>query len=189
MIKDLERYLQNWQYVLQFAARLIDHYEIGKESVRIGAVTFSQTARLEFPLNRYYVVQSMKEALMRLPYVGRQTNLAEAIRTAREQCFQIHNGDRRNTPNLAIIVTVGESDQQILAPAVSEAQMLMNLNTRIVLVGVSNDLGFLRQVSSTPQIQGQGFFQATDFATLPGMSQQVVENTCVAPTSLPGNYI
>ena len=167
---------------------MIDHYEIGKESVRIGVVTFSESARLEFPLNRYYVAQMMKNALLRLHYIGQQTNMAAAIRTAREQCFQIDAGDRSHIPNLAIIITVGESDQQILSPAVTEAQMLMSLNTRIVVVGVSNDMGLLRQVSSTPQISGQSFFQATYFESLSGMSRQVVEGTCFAPTAEPGNY-
>ena len=171
----------NWELQLEFLSRLIDLFTIGPDATKIGAVIFSEQVNLAFSLDTYTDAQSVKEALLRLPYLGQTTNTPEGLRVTREQCFNRENGDRSGVLNLAIFISDGvphPADRR--DPAVREAEALKNTGASVVAIGVTNiiDADLLKRISSAPQIENQNYFTATDFAALPEIRKSVGEGTC-----------
>ena len=176
--RDPSRLNENWQYMLQFASSLVEKYNVGMQAVRIGAVVFSDRANLEFELNRYSDTKSVMDAINRIRYTGRNTNMAAGIEMARQECFRSDRGDRQNVQNLAILITPTDGPRQMLTDAIRQAVALMDMNTRMVTVGITNDMSLLSQMSSTPQTDGRDYYRVDSFQNLQYMSQNLVQNTC-----------
>ena len=47
----------------------------------------------------------MQEAISRVGIMGSSTNTAAALQAMRTEQFVAHQGDRRNVPNIAILIT------------------------------------------------------------------------------------
>ena len=143
---------------------------------------FSDQASLEFPLNRYYNPDDLKSAIFRMQCIGQTTNTPEAIRIARQQCFDPQTNDRPDVQNLAIIITDGvpyPPDRR--DPAFRQAQILRSTGARLVAIGITDDVDreVLRQLSSLPQVEGQNFFMSTSFRVLNEISESVSAESCV----------
>ena len=173
----------NWVTQLEFLTRIVDRFTVSPNDVRIGAVVFSDHAELAFKLNNFTDAEAVKNAIFNMKYLNQSTNTAEAFRLAREQCFNVTNGDRHNIPNLAILISDGrpEPDENIRVPAaLAEAEALKNTDVILLAIGVTNhiDEDFLRSVSSAPQIEGQNYFLTADFNYLGTIQKSVVEEAC-----------
>ena len=83
----------NWQPQLDFLSNLMDLFTIWPDATKVGAVVFSELVNLAFTLNTFTDVQSVKGAILRLAYLGETTNIPEAPKVTREQCFSHQNGD------------------------------------------------------------------------------------------------
>ena len=172
----------NWQLLLNFLANLVDYFQIGPDDTQIGAVIFSDDASLEFPLNRYYDPAALKSAILRMRCMGQTTNTPEAIRIARQQCFDPQSNDRPDVQNLAIIVTDGVPyPPERREPAFRQAQILRSTGARLVAIGITDDIDVdvLRQLSSLPQVEGQNYFTAPSFRVLNEISESVSAESCV----------
>ena len=164
---------------MQFVNSLVEKYNVGMEDVRIGAVVFSDRANLEFELNRYSDAKSVMDAINRIRYSGFSTNMAAGIEMAREECFRVDRGDRLNVQNLAILITPTDGPRQMLTEAIRQSVALMGMmNTRMVTVGITNDMSLLSQMSSMPQVNGRDYYMVNNFQDLQSLSQSVVQNTC-----------
>ena len=173
----------NWTTQLKFLSDLVGDFTVGPDATRIGAVVFSEQVRLVFPLDRYNTVSEVQDAISSIAYMGQTTNTPEALIETRSQCFNPSTGDRPNVVNLAIIVTDGlPYPANRRSPALDAAVALRNAGVRMVAVGITDafDEAFLKAMSSPPQIEGQNFFTAIDFAELEAIRNTVVENTCRA---------
>ena len=171
----------NWDLQLEFIANLVRAFSIGPDASQIGAVVFSNQARLEFALNAYDNNQDVSDAILDINYIGGETNTLEALVQTRTQCFNPSNGDRRNVDNLAIMVTDGVPNPSSLRqPAIEEARRLRDAGTLMVSVGITDviDQAFLKEMSSPPQILGTNYFNASNFAALAEIRKVVVEGTC-----------
>ena len=158
---------------------------MGEDQTRFGAVVFSEAVRLEFPLNRFYDADRIKRQLLALRHFGQETNTPEALRVARDRCFNMANGDRPDVLNVAIVITDGVPYPfNRRQPAINEAQVLRAFGTRMIAVGITDqiDVDFLRELSSQPQEENQDYFRSADFTTLVQISRSVAEVGCVQPT-------
>ena len=172
----------NWDLLRRFASDLIDRFSVGWDATRFGIVVFSDRVRLEIELDDYMDAESLKDHLMRISYMGRETNTPEAFRMTRQECFSEQRGDRPNVDNLAVIITDGLPYPDYRKdPAVREAQLLRATGTRMVAVGVTDviDRQMLSQFSSAPQQEGVNYFTAPTFAALNEIGSIVAEGSCV----------
>lgn len=173
----------NWTTQLNFLSNLIGDFVIGPKKTRVAAVVFSEEVRLVFPLNRYENVDDIRNAIENIPYLGQTTNTPEALLQSRMQCFSPQNGDRPAIINLAITVTDGVPyPPSRRGPAIEAAKALRDSGVKMIAVGVTDviDQDFLRELSSTPQIEGLNYFTATDFKALEEIRQNVVDRSCEA---------
>ena len=170
----------NWQLVLNFINNIIDEFPIGEHGARIGVVSFSNSAQLEFPLNRFDRKEQIKDAVRRIPYYNAWTNTAAALTVARTECFRPMSGDRPQAKNIAIIITDGIPTLNVYAVD-REAEALRSLGVTLLAVGITNDVNTdtLRTLSSPPQQEGVNFFTSPDFQSLDGVLQDLVPQTCV----------
>ncbi len=175
----------NWQLQLEFLVSLVRAFTVGRDATRVGAVVFSEQVRLAFALDRYNTAEDISAAILAIQYLGQTTNTPEALRVTRTQCFNVANGDRPNVPNLVLIVTDGQPfPRDRRGPALVEARALKDTGVTSIAIGITSDIDvdFLRELSSSPQLEGQNFFTATDFAVLNTIQRTVVEGTCTTLT-------
>ena len=183
--------IDNWNLQLEFIASLSAAFNVGPDASRIGAVVFSEDARLQFPLDAYDDNGDLTQAILNIPYLGSQTNTPDALIVTRNQCFNPSNGDRSDVNNLAIIVTDGvpfPNDRR--QPAINEARALRNSGVVMVAVGITDiiDEDFLKEMSSSPQTLNQNYFTAADFDVLSEIQKTVVEGTCETIESKDGFF-
>ena len=161
----------------------MDHFKIGPDDTRVGAVVFSTDVKLVFELNKYTDAASVNKAIKNITHSNQTTNTAEAFKVAREQCFNIANGDRSNFKNVAILISDGrpEPDPDTKVPAaLKEAQTLKDNGTIVFAIGVTNWINkdFLRDISSIPQIENQNYFTAPDFTSFTSIKKIFSNEAC-----------
>ena len=72
----------------------------------------------EFALNRYLRTENMVNYVKELRYVRGSTNTGGGIEMLREQLFTKKSGDRKDVPNIALVITDGELSLLTLGPLV-----------------------------------------------------------------------
>ena len=176
----------NWQLQLQFVGDLVQGFTIGPDATRVGAIVFSEDVIFKFTLSEYDNTNAIIESLNKFSFMGSTTNTPDALLQTRTQCFNVANGDRENIGNLAIIVTDGlPYPPYRKQPALEQAKALRNSGAAIVSVGITDkiDEGFLRDMSSPPQLVDQNYFTAVNFKALDNIRKRVVQGTCDTITS------
>lgn len=83
-----------FQDVKDFIIRIIREFEWNEDKIRIAAISFSEECDINFKLDEFSMRQDQIEAINRIEYVGKRTNIASALRDARETIFTGPNGDR-----------------------------------------------------------------------------------------------
>ena len=69
-------------------------------------MTYGNKADIAFHLNKYKDKASgLMDAIDNIAWKDEATNTSGALRTMREDMFTQANGDRRNAPNIAIVIT------------------------------------------------------------------------------------
>lgn len=183
-IKDMnppDQSYDNWMLQLEFLAQLVDLFTIGPLETRVGAVVFAGFARLIFTLITHTDVQSVNNALLGLTYYGGLTNTEEAFRVAREECFNVTNGERSNVPNLIIFISDGEPfPPSSRDAAIAESESLRKAGVMIFSTGVTDMIGeqFLKSVSTPSQSQMQNYFMTANFTSLAKNTATVAEGIC-----------
>jgi len=69
--------------VINYVANVVSQLDIDSGKIRVGLLTFSQTAVVQFRLTSYGTRSGVVGAIRRLPYSGYDTNTAAGLRTLR----------------------------------------------------------------------------------------------------------
>ena len=82
---------------------------VGSDAIQIGLVVFGTDATNTFYLNQFQSKAQAEQAVRNVRYLGttQQTNMYKAFNDLRTDQFNENRGDRRNAPNIAIIITDG----------------------------------------------------------------------------------
>ena len=183
----VETYNNWYQLVLGFAKRIAGAFVIGRNQTQIGLVKFSHEIEIVFHLNTYGDRQSVLDAIGNVTISGGDTNIAAALRTAREMMFTEQNGSRPEVPKILILLTDGTANVEE-PDTLPEADLTKAANITIYTVGVTHavDEDQLRAIASIPDF----FSFALNFTQLNNVVGQVVENSCKeAPTYPPTTMI
>jgi len=166
----------NWYVqVLGFAKRIVQAFPIDGNLTQIGLMKFSNDAEIVFHLNTYNDSQSLLNAIDEVRITHGNTNIAAALRTARDVMFTEQNGARPEIPDILILLTDGTANINE-SQTLPEADLTKAANIKIYTVGVTHevDVHQLRAMASTRDY----YFFASDFAELNNILQNVVENSC-----------
>lgn len=88
--------------VKEFAAEIVDQFEIARDRTRVAVIYFSDNSHLHFNLDSYYDKGDIIHAIKRIPYLFGRTHTASALKMIREQVFNGRDGDRTNVENHCI---------------------------------------------------------------------------------------
>ena len=175
--------------MLQFIASLVRGIFENSNENRIGVVAFAGDASLVFALNSYNNVNDIEQAILSIPYDGRDANIGEGLTQARTQCFNPANGDRSNVRNVAILISTGISSPPVLRDqALAEAEELKEHGVSLLTVGITDliDQGFLTEAASeAAEGLEQTSYPSASFTTLSDL-QTYINGGC---TSSKYNYL
>ena len=110
-------------------------------------------AYFHFYLTNFTDSRSLENAVRNIPYCGGNTNTTGGLRLARQQIFNIANGDRPAVLNVIVLITDGNPTRETDELA-DEVRLIKSMDVRIVGVGVTNEVSamtqYLRRLSSSP---------------------------------------
>ena len=119
---------------------------------RIGVVSYSSTAQVEFALNatKYFrdITQNRINSISQHNNAGR--NLGNALDTVRTQLYTVANGERPEYPNTVVIFTASTSDSS--SASIQAANQLKAAGCVIVTVGIGPSINQqeLQTIASQP---------------------------------------
>ena len=94
-------------------------------------------AYLQFYLNQFTNIQSLRNAVRRIGYRGGNTNTTGGLRLTRTEIFNTANGDRSDVPDVLVLITDGNPTREV-DMLDDEVRRIKRLGVRIVGVGVTN---------------------------------------------------
>lgn len=170
-------WFEDYKKQLQFVADLVDSFKVenGISQVRVGAITFSDQAYLEFPLGHYSKPAQMKEAISKFIHRTGGTNTAKALQLVRSQ-LHIQTENRKG-PIAVIVVTDGQSIDREATKA--EAEKLHQLDINVYAIGVGDagkyDINELKSIASDPI---RGVYTVASYSALQEIAQKFYAQPC-----------
>ena len=177
-----DRSWDNYELMKQFVIQLIRRLSVARDNVRVASVSYSNEARLNFPLNRYYTVPDLVRAIEKIEYLDNQTHTADALHVMRTQAFDPSHrgarGDRPDVPNIGILITDGASNVEGHR-TIPSANRAKDDGIRLLVIGVTNRINEreLKGISSTG-VLNQTYWKSLDFRALDAIISNIINQTC-----------
>ena len=168
----------NWGHVLNFIETIVSSYTIGSNDVKVGLVVYSNDGAVDFYLNDFNTRGEVIDAVLNLRYVGGTTNTADGLQLMNEEIFQERNGDRASVPNVAILITDGESNER-MGDTIPQAIAAKSRGIRIISVGVTDSVN-MQELEAIATSSGDVFL-SDDFDQLKNNLNEILSVACVTP--------
>lgn len=107
---------EDYKTMKDFMKSVISRSMIGRDEVHVGVMQFSSIQQLEFPFNRYYSKDEILSAIDDMRQIGGGSETGAAI-TALSQYFDPDQGGRPDMRQRLVVITDGESQDEVKAPA------------------------------------------------------------------------
>ncbi|XP_050841359.1 LOW QUALITY PROTEIN: collagen alpha-1(VII) chain-like [Serinus canaria] len=174
----------NFNKVKDFLFRIVSFFpKIGPEGTQVAVAQYSQEPRAAFHFNRHRSRNGALGAIRGLSYRGGSTKTGHAISYVLKELFQPSRGMRPGFPHILVLVTDGQSQDDVVSPA----RAAHALGLRVIAVGVSGaDPMELHRILL--QQNPQDVFYVSTFHDFPQILQELLEAICSDP-QLPGAQI
>ncbi|XP_074663110.1 matrilin-1-like isoform X2 [Tubulanus polymorphus] len=124
---------------MEFAARVVSAFNIQPDSIRIGAITFSTKARIQFNFKDYITKDEVVKALLETKQTIGHTSTWEALKLARTYSFRRNQGSRGpEVPKIAFVITDGNSQETYWT--LDEATLLKSTGVKLFAIGVGKNV-------------------------------------------------
>ncbi|KAF3692451.1 Collagen alpha-6(VI) chain Precursor [Channa argus] len=166
---------ENFQEAQTFLRNIIRALDIGPNKVRIGLAQYSDDPHQEFLLKDYTDKKSLLAAVDRIPHRGGGTETGKAIDFLLQQYFTKEAGSRASlrVPQIAVVITDGESTDEVKAPA----QRLRQHGVIVFAIGVGETSQI--QLTSIANWPPARFLLTTDsYQALQRISEEVLNTVC-----------
>ena len=116
--------IDNFTFAREFIKSVITGLNIGPDKVRIGLAQYSDEPHQEFLLNDHMDKKSLLLALDEFPYRTGNTSMGKAMDCLMKRYFTEEAGSRisKRVPQIAVVITDGDSGDDVVAPAKSLRQ-------------------------------------------------------------------
>lgn len=163
-------YPEDYQKMKNFMKSLIQKSNIGKDLVHIGVLQYSTVQKREFPLIQYFTKNQLSNAIDAMQQIGGGTHTGEAISVV-SQYFDAQNGGRPNLKQRLVVVTDGESQDDVKQPAEAlRAKGVIVYSIGVVAANTSQ----LLEISGDPK----RMFAGRDFDALKDLEKQMAMEFC-----------
>jgi len=171
----------NWNIVLEFISSMVEKLNINENGVKVGLVIYSAAAQSEFYMSTHNTKAAIVADVKDTPYLGSYTNTSGGLYLMMTDQFTLAHGDRLDVPNIAIVITDGESnlDTEVTVPYATQAHQS---GIQIVTIGVTSavNMNEIEGISSPPHVLNQNYFTIDAFTNLDGIVTSLVDLTCLA---------
>lgn len=163
--------------VLDFVNSIVNEFEVSGDATRFGAVVFSDSASVSFQLSAYKTKQDVMSAISQIKFIGGRTNTAGGLQLMKDNMFTSGNGDRQDVPNIAMVITDGNSNinKENTIPFAIDART-KGVHVIVVSIGDMLNMLELRGMASMPV--AQNLHQAKSWRDLAGLKTNMIKSTC-----------
>jgi len=169
---------ERFDIVKEMVISVVNELDVRMERTRVGLIYWSNNAFVAFNMIDYgQVKQDVVEAIRRVPYLGNWTQTQDALRLVHDTAFQHHNGDRDGVPNVAVLVSDGNSN--VLAHLTSVQASVCRMNgIRMVAVGLGDlvNVAELSMIATRPL--DANMFLHPSFDELENITASLIQTTC-----------
>ena len=144
--------------------------------MRVGAISFSNWAFLEFYLDTHRTKFEIQDAVIRVPHSRGDTNTAAALTFLKDNMFQFQHGGRPGVPRVAIVLTDGESNDPMQTAYVAEAARRMGIQIFAIGIGHKVNIAELKNIASYPP--QQYMFHVASYDALKSIKDTVAIKAC-----------
>ncbi|XP_061479123.1 collagen alpha-1(XII) chain isoform X1 [Rhineura floridana] len=163
----------NFKTIRSFIARIVEVFDIGPDKVQIALAQYSGDPRTEWDLNAHTTKQTLLDAVANLPYKGGNTLTGTALDFIRNKSFTTKAGMRPGARKIAVLITDGKSQDDIVAPS----QNLRDAGVELYAVGIKNaDENELKQIATDPD--DTHVYNVGDFTLLVNIIDDLTINLC-----------
>ena len=166
----------NFNKAKEFIKAFISDANIDTGEARVGLLTFSNDADIQFNLDDYADRVSMIDAVDQVPYVKGSTNTADALEVAREDMFTSGNGDRSDMPNVIVLFTDGGSDNMLDTIEQARLTRLDDITILVVSIGTWLNQQELNEIASDPD--DKNIFPVPDFDQINDIASDLRKAIC-----------
>ncbi|GFO20472.1 collagen alpha-1(xii) chain [Plakobranchus ocellatus] len=114
---------ENFRKQLDFVSQVVGSFQLSNQARRgyqFGVLSFSQSVKEEFPLNKYYTIRELRDAIRNIPFMGQNTDTHKALEYALRTSFQSNKGGRNGAVKIVLVITDGRSN----VPAETESMVV-----------------------------------------------------------------
>ncbi|XP_078669871.1 collagen alpha-6(VI) chain-like [Branchiostoma floridae x Branchiostoma belcheri] len=160
-----------FEKVKTFMKNVVSQFPISATDTKVGVIQYSSTVQEEFSLNAHYTKAAVLNAIDNIVYMGGGTLTGAAI-TYMKDFSQF----RPNVQKIAIVVTDGQSSDDVAAP--SQAAQNLGITMYAIGVGGNVDQAELNQIASTSQY----VTTVADFDALDAQMDAITATVCTHAT-------
>ncbi|KAM6375888.1 collagen alpha-6(VI) chain-like [Alca torda] len=164
---------ENFRKMKNFTRELVNRIDVGADRTQIGVVQFSDKPKEEFKLNTYSTKRDILHAIDGISPLQSTTLTGEALKFMLKY-FQASSGSRHAAKKILILITDGESQDEVGAPA----RGLRQTGISIYSVGVFN-----ANKTQLEEISGkrERVFYVENFDILSQINSNLVFEMCSSP--------
>jgi hypothetical protein len=165
----------DWQTGLQFVNKVVESFDISDDTVKIGAVQFSDTTAdiIELSGNK----AAIKSAISSTRQMQENTNTGAGFTAAKTMLA--NHGRKTNDGQLVLLITDGKPNRGANPKTVADGMKAIGIEIFGVGVGPSIDAAEIK-TWVTPPTTGH-YFDTKDWASLDKILQSLVANACKHP--------
>ncbi|XP_041962554.1 collagen alpha-6(VI) chain-like isoform X1 [Alosa sapidissima] len=139
--------VDSFNQMKQFLQSFVSGLTVASDKVRIGLAQFTDDTYQEFLLKDHDNVRDVLNKIAQLQFRQGGTYLGKGLTFLQDKYFTPDGGSRANVPKIAIVITDGESSDDVAGPAL----MLRRMGIVIYAIGVGNyDAKQLQSVANKP---------------------------------------
>ncbi|KAK1895563.1 Collagen alpha-6(VI) chain, partial [Dissostichus eleginoides] len=169
--------LSNFQEVRTFLRSVVTGLDIGPDKVRIGLAQYSDETYQEFLLKDHMDKTSLLEAVDTFQYRTGGTETGKAIDFLRTQYFTEEAGSRagKRVPQIAVVITDGDSTDDVLAPAQRLRQQ------GVIVFGIGVGAANLQELESIANRPPERFLSSiSNYAALKTLKDSLLKTVCIS---------
>lgn len=162
---------ENFRLTRNFLRSVISSLETGPFKIRVGIVTYNDVPTAHISLNSFRDKADILQFISFLPYRQGGTNTGAALRFTLKNIFTEKKGSREDVPKVAVVITDGESQDNVKEPAIA----LRRAGVTVFAVGIKDaNKAELLEMASYPKF----VFTVDSFIKLKPLKETLQATLC-----------
>ena len=165
-----------FQLFRELIANIIDNLVHNSPKSAVGVILFSSSAHVQFNVQAHTSLYTLLSAINQLPYIGGETNTAEALTLLLSTAQNGTLGSRDDSSKTAIVITNGRSNSRSATLSAASSLHASSIFD-VYAVGVNGaDLTELQAIASSPEFV---FFTSPfDSDDLQQLQREILPHLC-----------